>query len=329
MADYLRFEKISQSQVVYDENIPFPQIVICSDPNRTYEIQQYKFNQKDCTEDHDYISVVVDDVIYPCVRFNGGKNRSGHSIEIKKAHGINNMRSGFSMVLSVNRTFPYNYLSISENSKYPEFWSSFFALEFSTENYITLKRKVDEKLGEPYNSCWEEDALRESDSDLIQEIIKLNDFYNRNMCYQLCSFKYISRKHNCSIKSIYDLENSENKQPCRKNLNPSDFESKKCHDECPFPCRTSSFSYQVEKLKSENLSNHSFLLEIDYDDYKYSLTSQIPKTKITDLAAKLGGILGLFVGLKFLSFIEIVEFFLGFLMGVKEKFSRKSNQISS
>ena len=114
------------------------------------------------------------------------------------------------------------------------------------------------------------------------------------------------------------MNNLQNATKCGKTLHHMDLHSEECHDECPFPCRTSSISYQIENLKLEN-RNDSFQLLIDFDDYKYMLVNQIPKTKITDLAAKLGGILGLFVGLKFLSLIEIIEFILGFMISVRRK----------
>ena len=192
----------------------------------------------------------------------------------------------------------------SENSKYPEFWSSFVVVETSSMNFVTLKKTVDKKLSEPYNSCAEYDAIQKNTSVLIQETIKYNNFYNRNICLHLCYFKYLSQKFNCSISNLYGYKDAPS---CPEHLGRNDISSTKCYDQCPTPCSTSSISYQVEKFIDKTLGD-SFLLEIDYDDYRYLLTSQIPKSKLPDLGAKLGGLLGLFVGLKFLSFIEIIEF---------------------
>ena len=44
-----------------------------------------------------------------------------------------------------------------------------------------------------------------------------------------------------------------------------------------------------------------------YDDLKYTLITQQPKTLLVDLVPNIGGILGLFVGTSFLSFVEIIE----------------------
>ena len=49
-----------------------------------------------------------------------------------------------------------------------------------------------------------------------------------------------------------------------------------------------------------------------YNDLKYTKITELQKTKIVDLIANAGGILGLFIGISFLSFIEILEFLLPF-----------------
>jgi hypothetical protein len=44
-----------------------------------------------------------------------------------------------------------------------------------------------------------------------------------------------------------------------------------------------------------------------YEDLKYTLISQSPKTDTLSLISNIGGILGLLLGISFLSFIEILE----------------------
>ena len=51
----------------------------------------------------------------------------------------------------------------------------------------------------------------------------------------------------------------------------------------------------------------------------YTLMLELPKIKIVDLVANLGGILGLFIGISFLSFVEILEIILEIFIILFEK----------
>jgi hypothetical protein len=53
-------------------------------------------------------------------------------------------------------------------------------------------------------------------------------------------------------------------------------------------------------------------IQINYQDMMQTFITEYPKTSPTDLVSSLGGILGLFMGLSFLSFIEIFDFAIQF-----------------
>jgi hypothetical protein len=46
---------------------------------------------------------------------------------------------------------------------------------------------------------------------------------------------------------------------------------------------------------------------IYYEDLSYVEYRQSPKTRLADLISNIGGIVGVFIGASFLSFVEIVE----------------------
>ena len=48
-------------------------------------------------------------------------------------------------------------------------------------------------------------------------------------------------------------------------------------------------------------------MRIYYNELKYTLISEEPKTEIFNFISNIGGILGLFLGVSFLSIIEIFE----------------------
>jgi tetrahydromethanopterin S-methyltransferase subunit F len=57
----------------------------------------------------------------------------------------------------------------------------------------------------------------------------------------------------------------------------------------------------------ENVSKTYYLINVYYEDLKYTLISQQPKIELFGLISNLGGILGLFIGFSFISLLEIIE----------------------
>ena len=60
-------------------------------------------------------------------------------------------------------------------------------------------------------------------------------------------------------------------------------------------------------LTYEDLKKSYFSITVFYPELKYTLIEQKPKSEMADLVSSIGGLLGLFVGVSFLSFIEIFE----------------------
>jgi len=46
-----------------------------------------------------------------------------------------------------------------------------------------------------------------------------------------------------------------------------------------------------------------------YDDLEYIIIKKSPKIELLDLISSIGGIMGIFLGTSFLSFIEIIDIF--------------------
>ena len=66
---------------------------------------------------------------------------------------------------------------------------------------------------------------------------------------------------------------------------------------------------------------------IYFGDLRYTLISQQPKTILADLVSNVGGTLGLFLGMSFLSFIEIVEII--FELSNVLLFTKEKNSVSN
>ena len=104
-----------------------------------------------------------------------------------------------------------------------------------------------------------------------------------------------------------------------------------------------SQSYALElinnsKIKSNYPAGYNITLEdlretmvqfsVFYTDFYYTHISQIPKVQLVDLVGEFGGLLGLFVGMSFLSFGELIEVLIEILIILCEKkrsFNKNTN----
>lgn len=99
--------------------------------------------------------------------------------------------------------------------------------------------------------------------------------------------------------------------------NDFDYEAN-CFDVCPRECNSIKYEYEPQDLAGvaavgDNvipLTNSSFSLCIYFEDLRYTLITQKPKTTWADLISKIGGLLGLFVGVRLLSLMDIFQFVL-------------------
>ena len=106
----------------------------------------------------------------------------------------------------------------------------------------------------------------------------------------------------------------------------------------PTPNRfTSLISKDVKPInmfKQNNYSNDvmytefrrsTIALNIFYDDLKYTEITEEIKTSLADLVSSLGGTLGLFLGMSFLSLVEFIEMFLEIIYVITVRGSRKKS----
>ena len=98
-----------------------------------------------------------------------------------------------------------------------------------------------------------------------------------------------------------------------------------CLSSCPLECESIQYDlsisssnypsiYQYDVYQStlggmtyDELKERSIALNIFYSNLNYLQISESPKTSLNDLMSNVGGTLGLYIGISFLSLIEIVE----------------------
>ena len=120
---------------------------------------------------------------------------------------------------------------------------------------------------------------------------------------QLTKYRFYNVQNECPLECNsreYDMATSSDEYPTRNYFKqllafrPSYFES--------------AFNRSVDKISYEMVKNSFASLQIRYDKLSIRENSEQPAVPSMNLISNLGGLLGVFVGLSFLSFMEIFEF---------------------
>jgi hypothetical protein len=224
------------------------------------------------------------------------------------------------------------------------FARSFWLLSGSL-NFFELDRVYYKKLPAPYSNCLNDVNSFHSNKTIIDILHRQNRVYTQDDCFNKCSHLFALEESDCSCNSslndfsINCISNVYNKQFFNKTMEKciseylkefrKKFQDEKCREYCPLECDSMNYiinSYTEQIALSGNISLNSrsfiesddfgtyeelkksyFAIRIYYNELKYTLISEEPKTEIFNFISDIGGILGLFLGISFLSFIEIFE----------------------
>jgi len=182
------------------------------------------------------------------------------------------------------------------------------------------------------------------DLEFVQRIINSNySYYDRQSCFSLYYRREQTSACNCSIPTEWEVAGLES---CRQSkfdqclrdvynhiIYETDDFNTKVVKECPQECDYTIYrkSVQVSDYGTPNevenrLGKNEFLklrhpnstwqevketilyLRVFFDELKYTHQSQIPKWEVADFVSALGGTLGLFMGMSFMSLFEIFSF---------------------
>jgi hypothetical protein len=224
----------------------------------------------------------------------------------------------------------------------------------STE--LRIKRIFKERLSYPYNDCIDNNdgSLIKLNDPLINYIKIATNSYRQKDCFNLCQSQYIIKRCNLSLSIgfIWEIDWRKDNFECAKKQYGYFLEQNLIElcSSCPLECNsieydiettTSKFpslSYALElmnnpKIKSnypigynitlEDLRESMIQFSVFYTDFHYTYITQIPKFQLENLVSNFGGLLGLFLGMSFLSFGELIEIFVEVLIILCEK--RKIN----
>ena len=291
--DYQSFDVITQTKRIREKSVIFPAISICGLNFTSDMIVSCLFELKKCTlESFDYFRIPNG---FFCLRFNGFHNES-ISLERSWTSDWN-----YGLQLNLSSLSDVSYFEIYIQDNYLNNFDGVMPM-YSYKKYLSnlfFVKSVDIKLDEPYNNCTKME----------------NENYRKVNCMKDCEEKLIIAKHNCYLPSFKAYANSELKLcPDSYNLylNKSvkeEFESI-CDKECVNECHSIVYDTTHSGKMLDSLDDDSFLLYAFYADISYLKIVEIPKFNVEGLISSIGGTLSIFIGFKFLSLIEVVEFFI-------------------
>lgn len=182
------------------------------------------------------------------------------------------------------------------------------------------------------------------DHQLVQRIVNSNySYYDRQSCFSLYYRREQSRVCNCSVPVEWEVEGlpscrTSHYTKCLRNVynriiyETDDFDTKVLR-ECPQECDYTIYSKNVlvadygtpveveSKLKHheylrerhinstwQEVKNTILLLRVFFEELRYTHQSHIPKWQVADFVSAIGGTLGLFMGMSFMSLFEIFLF---------------------
>jgi hypothetical protein len=280
--------------------------------------------------------------------FNSSK-KSSDVIQISKAGNMNGLRlklfidnpknipdfierSGYHVIIH-NQTY-----AISANEGYD--------ISPGIETNLAVNKVYQTLKPKPHSDCIVLNTINSFDSYLYKAIYKLNQTYRQNDCFDLCYQQILIQTCNCYLSLFNKLNETTqclNASQIYCSLNAwnkflsDDYISNFCIQYCPLECYSINYEikttfsnyptynyalnslmtnpiitskFQNETLTYDLISKSVLSLNVYYDQLSYTQISKDAKVELVDLVSSIGGLLGLFLGMSFLSFAEIVEMIL-------------------
>ena len=229
-------------------------------------------------------------------------------------------------------------------------FSNAYYISAGSLNYFKLKRTLDIKLELPYNKCYNNVSQFPFNQTIINYIKqKQNRVYRQYDCINLfLSLLFIERNNikQCNADHLdevwFEYKVLLNLTNCTKHIvDFPDFgtgnEFEVCANYCPLKCDSFSIDVFDSVLPINNFGNmttkvhanleeyeidfrYNYAIRVYYEELKYTLISQKPKLEFFGLLSNCGGLFGFFLGLSFVSLIEIAEILLEAVWSLRKLF---------
>jgi hypothetical protein len=323
---YLNYEIVTKIDVITEIPTDFPAITIINQRNKKSNkslkemLILCNFNLEECNEND--FDMIMDNYGYVSYRFR------------KKKSYTPGMQYGLQLLINLqNISCEKCYLDglrlvVHNHSIDPGYYSggtkSGFILSPGFNHEIVIKRTYTSKLGLPHNNCIKNvTSLDSHDSDLYRYILKSTKYeYTQKDCFDYCMGSELNKYFNITNKIDHWLNIYKTYKFDQFWNFYSKFvrgENKKiCTPLCPLECDSIKYDTSISFTKFSNdefkslfeisgTTDNLISIDIYYDNLEYTSISQLPKMDTFHLIASIGGDLGLFIGISFLSFAEIIE----------------------
>jgi len=340
--EYLKYNTVSKFEVVTESEIPFPVISICSLPSFNSSLNKTVFYSKfdDINLNiSQYFEEYNNKLLGKCFLYNSGRNIYNQSYDIHNSTK-KGTKNGFKIGIkfeAISEEFFEIILSIYNQTTKN---SQLYFVSSGSYNYFELDRIFYKKLAAPYSNCLKDINSFEMNKTLINHLNKNYNKYDQGECFFLCSQLFALQESNCSCNSTLNdfevncirnvntiLETNEQKCMARylKDFRKK-YQNEKCSQYCPLECESMNYiintyneqfpstgsvskkhNFPAEYNTYAEIKKHFIEIFVYYNDLKYTVISEEPKAELFNFISNIGGILGLFLGISFLSFIEIFE----------------------
>jgi len=337
--NYLKYEVVTKLEVIYQKPAEFPAITISNlrNPKKEIKLQDAilvcTFNDELCDE-KDFETINN----YGFYSYKFKRNYSMNAgpfngllllfyLGNEKSDGIG--LDGIQIIVHNHSSDSGFYLGSSDKGSAA---SPGYATNFE------IKRIYSFKLNEPFSSCLKDTvSINSFDSDLYRYILQSTNYsYNQKDCFEYCKGREINKYLNITneidhwksiiTKRLKNFNSLELFKVTKQNFD------KICSKECPLECDSVKYDLSISftkliverivslsnelggianpkfKMLTEKDSQDLVFVNVFYKDLDYTSISQLPKMDFFDLVSNIGGNLGLFIGVSFLSFAEIIEF---------------------
>jgi len=332
ISDYLNYEVITVIRTEYDQPTQFPCVSFCNYFQKYFDNKSLAVLIKKCSFGYDenimsnlgnHFESFYSQDYGQCYRFNSGKNLSGHSIPILNST-IGGIDDAFSLYivskggLAVwihNQSQPPKL--VNNNNHY----ANRLLVSEKLFVHMNIERTMETKLGLPFNNCFKNVSDFDRNKTIIDYIQSKEEHYSQEKCLELCFDLIYIEKRPCGCSNgglgniwvnCWILQENSNHSGCTWNFKKEFYKNsilKECSQYCPLECDSIFYYVESSSLAIEPNNLNTTKVKVNYRSLKYTLITEIEKYPLQDLISNVGGILGLFIGVSFVSLVEIIELF--------------------
>ncbi len=297
---FLKYDVFTQTKRIVASSLLMPSVTFCFKNPETKDLDSIfdkaefiTSNRTNLTGEHIFVEILENwDDSGHCIKFNHFTDKNG-----TQSFAAYSSEDYFIFEIDLNVKFERLRFFLSDNYNNVIDWSQYLTTSFNVSGYysIAFKKEVEIKLEEPYNQC-------KNVSDIT---------YRQADCLVQCKNKNFANNYNCTLKNFYSVSGY---GFCKKAyFGSSEFELD-CLKQCPKECATTKFDLLLTNTDLGPNSTDKLLFHIWFLHLYYIEIRQNPKMSGFSLLNEIGGALGLFVGITFLSIFELLEYLFEILL---------------